>query len=278
MSCAQSSPAWYGRTNWQRSELTDYDFIMAAAIVAIAALSWTAAKRRASVVHARHLDRLTTAHAEQLLTLRQENELLTEQRIRLEAAKTAAEAEAARIDAQAQEIRAELADLRADSGRCAATSESELSDLRRADQARTSDALLDVEKLANETHALRKVAITFEHWHEEMNSLMAQNREMHLQNAEFGAIVKHIVIVALNAAIEAARAGETGRTFAVVADEVRALASRSESLSRDYSSSLHKNDLTTTATFQEIQADGKMIVSAIGGIESLIDQLKSRLE
>ena len=278
MNCAQSSPAWYGRTNWQRSELTDYDFIIAAAIVAIPAPSWTAAKHRSKAFHARQLARLTTTHAEQLLTLRQENELLTGQRMRLEAAQAAAAAEAARIDAQAQEIRAELADLRADSGRVATTSESELAELRRADQARTSDALLDVEKLANETHALRKVAITFEHWHEEMNSLMAQNREMRQQNSEFGAIVKHIVIVALNAAIEAARAGETGRTFAVVADEVRALASRSESLSRDYSSSLHKNDLTTTATFQEIQADGKMIVSAIGGIESLIGQLKSRLE
>ena len=258
--------------------MTDYYFIVAAAIAATAAVSWTAAKRRASVVHARHLERLTTSHAGQLQTLREENELLAEQRIRLEAAQAAAEAEAARIDSQAQQVHAEIAALRADSDRLAATGESELAELRRADQARTSDVLLDVEKLANETRALRKVAITFEHWHQEMNSLMAQNREMHQQNAEFGAIVKHIVIVALNAAIEAARAGETGRTFAVVADEVRALASRSESLSRDYSSSLHKNDLTTTATFQEIQADGKMIVSAIGGIESLIGQLKSRLE
>ena len=75
-----------------------------------------------------------------------------------------------------------------------------------------------------------------------------------------------------------ARAGETGRTFAVVADEVRALATRSESLSHDYGDSLAKNDLTTTATFQEIQADGKMIVSAIGGLETLICQLKGRLE
>ena len=278
MTCAQSSPGWYGRTNWQRSELTDYYFIVAAAIAATAALSWTAAQRRTNVLHARHLDRLTTSHAEQLRAFGDENEQLAAKAVRLEAAQAAAEAEAARIDAQAQEIRAELAELRADSGRLATTSEGELAELRRADQARTSDVLLDVEKLANETRALRKVAITFEHWHQEMNSLMAQNREMHQQNAEFGAIVKHIVIVALNAAIEAARAGETGRTFAVVADEVRALASRSESLSRDYSSSLHKNDLTTTATFQEIQADGKMIVSAIGGIESLIGQLKSRLE
>jgi methyl-accepting chemotaxis protein len=81
----------------------------------------------------------------------------------------------------------------------------------------------------------------------------------------------------LNAAIEAARAGESGRGFAVVADEVRKLAARSEALSIEYGRSLHKNDLTTTATFQEIQADGKMIVAAISGVEAIIGQLKARI-
>ena len=106
---------------------------------------------------------------------------------------------------------------------------------------------------------------------------MVQNREMHKQNQEFASIVKHVVILSLNAAIEAARAGESWRGFAVVADEVRTLAFRSESLSKEYSKSLHKNDLTTTATFQEIQADGKMITAAISSVEATIGQLKSRL-
>jgi chromosome segregation ATPase len=132
-------------------------------------------------------------------------------------------------------------------------------------------------RLAAEVAELRNLAATFGHWHDDMNSLMEQNREMHRENAEFSSIVKHIVILSLNAAIEAARAGESGRGFAVVADEVRNLAARSEALSKDYSKSLHKNDLTTTATFQEIQADGKMILSAISGIESMIGQLQARL-
>jgi methyl-accepting chemotaxis protein len=52
-----------------------------------------------------------------------------------------------------------------------------------------------------------------------------------------------------------------------VADEVRTLAERSEKLSRNYGDSLHKNDLTTTATFQQIQAEGKMIAAALAALD-----------
>ncbi len=141
-----------------------------------------------------------------------------------------------------------------------------------------ADLLMQVARVADEAALLKKVAVTFEHWHEEMNSLMVQNRDMHKKNQEFAAIVKHVVILSLNAAIEAARAGESGRGFAVVADEVRTLAFRSESLSKDYSNSLYKNDLTTTSTFQDIQAGGKMIMAAISGIESMVAQLRTRID
>jgi len=101
--------------------------------------------------------------------------------------------------------------------------------------------------IASQADQLKDVALVFERWHEEMSSLMAQNREMHDKNREFGAIVQQIVMLSLNAAIEAARAGESGKGFAVVAAQVRTLATRSEALSADYSHSLHKNDFTTTA-------------------------------
>lgn len=141
-----------------------------------------------------------------------------------------------------------------------------------------AESLERVRRIAAEAADLRRIAVTFEHWHEEMTALLTQNREMQKQNDEFSSIVKHVVIVALNAAIEAARAGEAGRGFAVVADEVRKLAARSETLSIEYSRSLHRNDLTTTATFQEIQADGKMIVAAIGAMEGMVAQLMARIE
>lgn len=140
-----------------------------------------------------------------------------------------------------------------------------------------TDLLSRMNELSDEAARLKNVAVTFEHWHEEMNSLMEQNRYMHTKNQEFASIVKHVVIVALNASIEAARAGESGRGFAVVADEVRALAGRSETLSSDYGKSLHQNDLITTVTFQDIQAGGKMMMAAISAMDSKISQLRSTL-
>jgi len=134
-----------------------------------------------------------------------------------------------------------------------------------------------MKELADEAARLKKVAVTFEHWHEEMTSLMEQNSHMRSKNQEFATIVKHVILVALNASIEAARAGESGREFAVVADQVKSLAGRSEILSTEYGNSLHKNDLLTTVTFQDIQASGKMMMAALSAMDTKISQLRSTL-
>ena len=84
-------------------------------------------------------------------------------------------------------------------------------------------------------------------------------------------------LLALNAAIEAARAGEAGKGFAVVANEVRSLANRAEALSKDYSNNLHKNDLITTTTFQDLQAGGKMIIGAVTELQVINNKTRTIL-
>lgn len=133
------------------------------------------------------------------------------------------------------------------------------------------------QQIAGEAARLKSLGATFERWHEQMISLMTQNHDMHAKNQELSSIVRHVVIVSLNASIEAARAGPAGRGFAVVASEVRALAARSEELSKSYRDSLHRNDLTTTSTFQDIQAGGKMIAASLSSVESLANQFRAKL-
>ena len=129
------------------------------------------------------------------------------------------------------------------------------------------------DKLSKDVTHMHELLGTFDRWDQGMSELMMHNKYMRQQNGEFAGIVRQIIILALNASIEAARAGEFGRGFAVVAEEVKTLATRSGGLSDSYADNLHKNDIITTATFQDIQATGMMIVSAVHMLEANIKQL-----
>ncbi|WP_233801367.1 methyl-accepting chemotaxis protein [Paraburkholderia sp. HP33-1] len=183
----------------------------------------------------------------------------------------------AQANSERATLEAMLADLRAQAGQCAQDRDALQASLD-ATTARNDEWLQHAARIAQEAARLKTLTITFERWHEQMISLMSQNRDMHKKNQELSSIVQHVLIVSLNASIEAARAGTAGRGFSIVAGEVRSLASRSQELSKSYQESLHRNDLTTAATFQDIQAGGKMITASLGGVEVLATQLQSRLE
>jgi len=128
-------------------------------------------------------------------------------------------------------------------------------------------------KIKQDIQDLLEMVNTFNRWDDEMSKLMNHNSLMLDQNSQFANIVKQIIILALNASIEAARAGEAGRGFAVVADEVKTLATRSEHLSSEYKENLFKNDMITTTTFQDVQASGKMLLTALHAVNSKVNQI-----
>lgn len=178
--------------------------------------------------------------------------------------------ESAALAAQIDTLRADLAQRKS----IADALQAALAEERR----RCEDAVQRASRIAGEAARLRHMSATFERWHEQMISLMAQNHDMHKKNQELSSIVSHVLIVSLNASIEAARAGAAGRGFSIVAGEVRTLATRSQDLSKSYRDSLNRNDLITAATFQDIQAGGKMIAASLASVESLSNQLHAQLE
>lgn len=134
-----------------------------------------------------------------------------------------------------------------------------------------------MEDLAREAAGLKTLATAFERWHQDMIAMMAQHRELNAKGGDLHSIAHQLIMVSLNAAIEAARAGESARGFVVVAAEVKSLAREAQGLSGEIAKNLHRGDLRATATFQDIQAGGKLMMAAISGVESMINQLRAQI-
>lgn len=131
--------------------------------------------------------------------------------------------------------------------------------------------------LVSEVERLRALAVALERWHQDMISMMAQHRDMNAEGEDMHCIARQLIMVSLNAAIEGARAGNEARGFVAVAAEVKTLAHRVQALAGELGRNLHTSSLITTATFQDIQAAGKMMMAAITGLEVQVRQLRSAI-
>ena len=142
---------------------------------------------------------------------------------------------------------------------------------------RNALAALDskTQSLANEVAELKDLADAFERWHQDMISLTASNRNLHRKGEDLVGVARNLIMVSLNAAIEAARAGESARGFVVVAAEVRSLALKAQELAAELREGLHKSNLLTVSTFQDIQAGGKLMMAAVSGLGSSVNRLRS---
>jgi hypothetical protein len=133
------------------------------------------------------------------------------------------------------------------------------------------------DELAQEVVRLRALAVALERWHQDMISMMAQHRDMNAEGEDMHSIARQLIMVSLNAAIEGARAGNEARGFVAVAAEVKTLALRVQVLAGELGRNLHTSSLITTATFQDIQAAGKMMMAAISALEGQVRQLRAEL-
>ncbi len=138
----------------------------------------------------------------------------------------------------------------------------------------TIDLLHKAEELVQEAASLKTLALAFERWHQDMISTMAQNRNMSANGEDLSSIARQLIMVSLNAAVEAAHAGDSTRSFVIIAAEVKSLAQRVAALSRDMSKNIHQGSLTSAATFQDIQAGGKLMMAAISTLELKVKQLR----
>ncbi len=127
--------------------------------------------------------------------------------------------------------------------------------------------------LAQEVAELRDLAEAFERWHQDMIALTTTNRSLNSKGEDLTAVARSLIMVSLNAAIEAARAGESARAFIVVAAEVRSLALKAQQLTAELTAGLHKSNLRTATTFQDIQAGGKLMMAALSGLRASVERL-----
>ena len=131
-----------------------------------------------------------------------------------------------------------------------------------------------IDEVTQEVARLKALALAFERWHQDMISLVAQNREMHGKGEDLASIVKQLIMLSLNAAIEAARAGEQGRGFAVVADEVRKLAERTTTATKEIAQMIATIQDGTTGAIKAMEIGSQQVQEGVTSTARAGESLK----
>lgn len=171
----------------------------------------------------------------------------------------------------------EMASMRAESAGERASLDASAREASELNRARYEKLRLITENLSADLDALKGLVNMTERWHDQLNKIIANNSQLRHKNKEFGSIVRSVDLLAINAAIEAARAGDAGRGFAVVADGVGSLSQSTANLSSQYLGMLEVNSLITTTTFQEIQASGNFIKTAMFSLNAASEKILQSL-
>jgi methyl-accepting chemotaxis protein len=246
--------------------------LLAGALLGGGCIFWASRRQRNHLLDEigavrREIDALTTRPTHEALALLQADTARTQETLQRQHGQDMAaliQAQEKALATAADEHQRAIADLQRQHGQRAGKKSDELAAL--------------YGELENDITAMQGMVDTLERWHAGMQGILDNNRRLKAQNEEFSNINKQVVMLALNASIEAARAGEQGRGFAVVADGVRDLALTSTRLAQDYRMNLDKNDLVTTTTFQDMQASGNMIKTAVHALRSVLGKVRAAEE